>query len=92
MYFSHLHSHTAPNNNLQRDAIALLEDMSNRLVPNADNFFADLKLQIAVINDKHPRCIPLHPSRYGTSETSIGFYLGGKITVSFHLYKVKRTL
>lgn len=89
MYFAHLSRTNSPANALQKQAITLLTDRSNRLVHDKGTYLAKFREDIDNLNAKNPRCQPLVLSTYGILDDQIGIALGSHFTIRFYLYKVK---
>ena len=90
LYFTHLASHNAPKNRIEKEVLAVLKAESNQLVENVPAFVESVTRQIEAINAQFPRCTPLTVSTYGFDGTE-NLYLGGKYTVSFTIHPVKNS-
>lgn len=91
-YFTHLSQTNQPKNGLQKSARVALENASNRLISNPNEFTGQLGKQIQYLNELYPRCTPLKLRTYSHMDVdgnAMSITLGEHFTVGFHIYRVK---
>ncbi|MFX1715387.1 hypothetical protein JZ949_10035 [Riemerella anatipestifer] len=89
-YFTHLSSSNLPKNSLQKEMLAFLEDQSNRLIEDLEDFKIFLRNKTRKISESNRRCKPISASFYQSTKGTWGLSLSGSDwSVSFYIYKVK---
>ncbi|MDY3547333.1 hypothetical protein PG291_01795 [Riemerella anatipestifer] len=89
-YFTHLSSSNLPKNSLQKEMLAFLEDQSNRLIKDLEDFKTYIKNETEKMVRGNRRCKPISVSFYQSIKDTWGLSLSGtEWSVSFYIYKVK---
>ncbi|MFX1715401.1 hypothetical protein JZ949_10105, partial [Riemerella anatipestifer] len=58
-YFTHLSNSNMPKNSLQKEMLAFLEDQSNRLIEDLEDFKIFLRNKTRKISESNRRCKPI---------------------------------